>query len=73
MKLVLSWFSVSLFEDSQFSIFLTSAFTILFRFCKSLSLIIKTVSSANNRTLNSDILGRLLTHSEKRVGPEIEP
>ena len=57
MKLVLSWFSVSLFEDSHFSIFLTSAFAVLFRFCKSVSLIIKTVSSANNRTLNSDILG----------------
>ena len=73
MTLVLSWFSVSLFEDSQFSIFLTSALAVLFRFCKSLSLIIKTVSSANNRTLNSDILGRSLTYSEKRVGPKIEP
>ena len=51
MKLVLSWFSVSLFEDSQLSIFLTSALAAMFRFCKSLSLIIKTVSSANNRTL----------------------
>ena len=32
MKLVLSWFSVSLFEDSQFSIFLTSALAVLFKF-----------------------------------------
>ena len=73
MKLVLSWFSVSLFEESQFSIFLASALAVLFRFCKSLSLIIKTVSSASNRTLNSDILGRSLTYNEKRVGPVIEP
>ena len=61
MKLVLSWFSISLFEDSQFLVFLTSALAVLFRFCKSLSLIIKTVSSAQNRTLNSDILARSLT------------
>ena len=67
MKLVLSWFSVSLFKDRQFSIFLTSVLAVLFRFCKSVSLIIKTVSSANNGTLNSDILGRSLTYSEKRV------
>ena len=73
MKLVLHWFSVSLFEDSQFSTFLTSALAVLFRFCKSLSLIIKTVPSANNRTLNLDTLGRSLTYSEKRVGPKIEP
>ena len=73
MRLVLSWFSVSLFEERQLSIFLTSALAVLFKFCKSLSLIIKTVSSANNRTLNSDIFGRSLTHSEKRVGPKIEP
>ena len=33
MKLVLSWFRVSLFEDSQFSIFLTSALAVLFRVC----------------------------------------
>ena len=33
MKLVLSWFSVSLFEDSQFSNFLTSALAVLFRVC----------------------------------------
>ena len=40
MKLVLSWFSVSLFEDNQFSMFLTSALAVLFRFlkpCHSLS------------------------------------
>ena len=73
MKLVLSWFSVSLFEDSQFSIFFTSVLTVLFRFCKSLSLIVKTVSSANNRTLKSDILGTSLTYSKKKVGPKIEP
>ena len=65
MKLVLSWLSVSLLEDSQFSIFLTSALAVLFRFCKSLSLIYKTVSSANNRALKSDILGRSLTYCEE--------
>ena len=67
MKLVLSLFSVSLFEDSQFSIFLTAALAVLFKFCKSLSLIIRTVSLANNRTLNSAIIRAIFFHLKKYI------
>ena len=66
IKLVLDVFRVNLFEVNHSSIILASLFAALFNLSKLLSLIIKTVSSANNLTLNSVILGRSLTYKENK-------
>ena len=73
IKLVLDVFRVNLFEVNHSSIILASLFAALFNFSELLSLIIITVSSANNLTLNSKILGKSLTYKENKVGPRIEP
>ena len=54
-------------------ILISSLFTLMFRVSILLSLMIKAVSSAKNRTRNDEAFTMSLIYIENKVGPRIEP